>query len=623
MGARDLVRIRGACAGAVLLLVAAASLVGCRAFRPAAMERREAGEEEIALGIESVHKKDTVEIEGRFDAGRFLANRIEIENDDNEVELIGDLESLDLARGTGSIGGVGFRISERSKFAGLDGEETDRGAFVPGVRVKAECDWRDGTRTLQKIRIRERDPEEWDSIQGPLEEIGHSDGRMVLGGIQVEFPPDVLVIWDRDEPAPLGSYDRKRFAIARAPGGLRKIWRLDTEDRRPIEQLTIGDVVTVGGEVQYDSQWRNNHDLNNKRDRDRLVTGFSSKLELSFDLSEHVFAFVQGRVQKEYVVCDEDDDLDYDWQFRLGESFVFLSDIPANGTALQLGRQDFDQGREWVMDENLDAARAWFNLDAGLLEVSASTIIFGANNQQEGIKNYLVALHSEPYPDNQLFTYALYRYGGTMTFLERWHLGVSAEGEIGILEYWADAGYAFGKEDDQEIAGWGVDVAAMHVFDDVPLEPSLVAGIAHGSGDSDPDSGTDRNFRQTGLHDNNDKFNGVTSFRYLGELVRPDVSNLQILTAAFGIRPLGRTSVDFVFHRYRQVEAADFLINTRLRKQPNGESKRIGSEIDMIVGLEYYRPLEIEFVVAWFNPGGAFDDPSDAWFATLQVEYNF
>ena len=116
----------------------------------------------------------------------------------------------------------------------------------------------------------------------------------------------------------------------------------------------------------------------------------------------------------------------------------------------------------------------------------------------------------------------------------------------------------------------------------------------------------------------------MTSFRYLGELVRPEVSNLMIFTAGIGFRPTRRSSVDLVFHHYRQVEAVPFLRDTRLRRAPSGESRDIGNALDLIIGIEDFRPVEMEIVFSYFHPGAAFTvSADDAWFATVQIEYNF
>lgn len=57
--------------------------------------------------------------------------------------------------------------------------------------------------------------------------------------------------------------------------------------------------------------------------------------------------------------------------------------------------------------------------------------------------------------------------------------------------------------------------------------------------------------RQTGLQDNNGEFFGVDCFRYYGELLRPELSKLQITTLALGFRMLTNSSIEFVYHTDR------------------------------------------------------------------------
>ena len=80
-------------------------------------------------------------------------------------------------------------------------------------------------------------------------------------------------------------------------------------------------------------------------------------------------------------------------------------------------------------------------------------------------------------------------------------------------------------------------------------------GVAFGSGDNNRRDGVDRNYRQSGLQDNNARFAGVTSFKFYGETVEPELSNLLIGTAAIGVRPTPRSSVDLVYHYYAQHRA--------------------------------------------------------------------
>lgn len=132
---------------------------------------------------------------------------------------------------------------------------------------------------------------------------------------------------------------------------------------------------------------------------------------------------------------------------------------------------------------------------------------------------------------------------------------------MGRLHYWLDTALVSGHEklidfdrldgnrrvvdsvERRSVFGWAVD-AGVTWQTRLPGRPSLTLGYALGSGDGDPHDGRDRSFRQTGLQDNNDRFRGVDSFRYYGELFRPELSNLHILTASVGFPILKHSAVE-------------------------------------------------------------------------------
>ena len=117
--------------------------------------------------------------------------------------------------------------------------------------------------------------------------------------------------------------------------------------------------------------------------------------------------------------------------------------------------------------------------------------------------------------------------------------------EAGEVSYWFDIAGVIGDEvvvgydrtDDgrrvvdesegivQDVRGWALDVG-LSWKSRLALRPTFTLSVAVGSGDSNPDQGPDHAFRQTGLQDNNSRFSGVNSFRYYGELLQPELSNL-------------------------------------------------------------------------------------------------
>ena len=296
---------------------------------------------------------------------------------------------------------------------------------------------------------------------------------------------------------------------------------------------------------------------------------------------------------------------------------------------LRVGRQGYEDELEWLYDEELDAVRLFFQGGAYEAEVSVSQerlldVDLLNDDKRNEITNYLAVVRRRINDDTHVDAYVMYR--DEHRFRDRvpedlLFLGIQSIGEIEDFEYWFNAAYVTGDWRGNDISGFGIDGGATYVFEH-RLEPSVTLGVAFGSGDNAPRNGKDGNFRQTGLQDNSQKFNGVESFAYFGELVRPELSNMWIFTAGAGFRPSEKSSVDIVYHYYRQVEADDDLRDTKLKMDPNGLSKDLGHEIDLIIGYREIRDINIGLALGIFFPGKAFDDDaSNAYFGSLEVSF--
>lgn len=207
------------------------------------------------------------------------------------------------------------------------------------------------------------------------------------------------------------------------------------------------------------------------------------------------------------------------------------------------------------------------------------------------------------------------------------------------FKYWLDTAVVAGKETvlefdnigdgrslveehrERDIRGWALDAG---VVSTLPLrwQPTITLGYAIGSGDDD-DGGTDRAFRQTGLQDNNSKFNGVDRFRYYGELLRPELSNLSIFTLSVGMQLFADSSVELIFHKYTQREPSDSLRDSRLDADPLGLDDDIGTGIDLVIGLEEWRHVEVEAVVSQFKAGDAFGPQAGERAHAFQFKLNY
>lgn len=200
---------------------------------------------------------------------------------------------------------------------------------------------------------------------------------------------------------------------------------------------------------------------------------------------------------------------------------------------------------------------------------------------------------------------------------------LQASGALGeALTYWLELAHVWGRDGSKPIRGWGVDAGVTYTVD-LPLRPSITAAYAVGSGDSHPDGRIDGAFRQTGLQENEARWAGVTRFKYYGELLDPELSNLAIVTVDFGLRPTRQSSVDLIYHEYRQQTASTALRGAALAADPSGRSRQLGRELDLVVGYAGVTGLEVKGVLSYFMPGRAFPQADGSVFARVKVEWKW
>jgi alginate production protein len=310
------------------------------------------------------------------------------------------------------------------------------------------------------------------------------------------------------------------------------------------------------------------------------------------------------------------------------DAYLTLAE-PDRGLALQLGRQPFEDVRQWWYDADLDAVRAIWRRPDLTLEASASREALVQqdlldDNRQEAIDNYIL--------------HAAYRLAGDVTLGAYGIVSDHREGSadrpvfIGLqsfgrllerLDFWADAALVAGQEDGRDLRGWGLDLLGAWRLD-LPLAPRLILGYAFGSGDGNGGGGHDNGFRQTGLQGNEAEIGGLVPLHYYGEALDPELSNLSIFTAGVGTTPRDDLSLDLLFHHYRQDEASDEVRDWALDADPAGEHRRLGSELDLVLGFLPRADLQLSAYLGWFMPGSAFaDDPDDALFVRLEAQYEF
>lgn len=454
---------------------------------------------------------------------------------------------------------------------------------------------------------------------------------------------------------------------------------IDIDDKRPEDQFTttvFGRPLIIGGEYEINPSFEEDFELDEDEEDDVFKIGQSISLEFFYPWSDTVYLFLEGQAFYDADVHAEDGERESDVGLERGQTWLYLDRLWGSNFALQLGRQQIQDKREWWWDADLDAIRLHYIQDYFQAELAfaeelgpEATDKNGIDPDQEDVfrvfgrarwewadkqRLEFFYLHQDDYSDTQRSGDIIADGREDESDADLHWIGARSLGrfklktdklKLGRFQYWLDTAYVWGEEtllgfDDLgpgllfaderqqlDVEGWAVDVGLTWRLKYLPLpfEPSLTVGYAIGSGDSSPDSGDDRSFRQTGLQDNNWKFRGVDRFRYYGELLRPELSNLQIWTASLGIPLFRNSSIEILYHKYNQVEPADFLRDADIDADPTGLDTDIGQEWDFVIGLEEWAHLELELVAALFLAGDAYGELSGETASSieLKIDYNF
>jgi len=394
----------------------------------------------------------------------------------------------------------------------------------------------------------------------------------------------------------------------------------------------ITKALSYGANLELDFVYQDGFDLGLGESADETAAEPKAELAFTYEPNAALRAFLVLELSQTYILDSGDGSSAEDVQFEVKEAYFALREL-AEGFTLQVGRQQYQDELDWYYDQELDAVRAYQRFGGSVLEASASREALVQrdmlnNDEVEKVNNFFLVGHTALGEDSLADALALLRDGREAGTEDLYVLGLQSTGELSSdLDYWVNAAYVGGQNTDadggSDISGFGFDVMGTYVAD-LPFEPSLSLGLAYGSGDGDPGKGEDHNFRQTGLQSNEAELNGVVPIKYYGELFDPELSNLMVLTLGVGVLPSEATSVDLLYHYYRQDSAADALRSGNLDADPDGEHKELGHELDLVIGTQEVPGLTAELVLGAFFPGRAFGPNADiAYLAGLEVQFAF
>lgn len=349
------------------------------------------------------------------------------------------------------------------------------------------------------------------------------------------------------------------------------------------------------------------------------------KMELEHEIADDITGYVELEFAHDRILHHGwQRDEDHETTLDLKQLYIEFGNI-GPGLALMVGRQDFQDARKWYFDEELDGLRLTYQRDKLSLEAAATRELLFRKNlleshpDEDAINNYVIKVGYEVRDSHHVSAYTLIRDGMAGVDEELIYYGLSAQGEFSEgLTYWGELAYLRGRDGDDSLNGLGFDLGATWRFD-TAYQPSLTLAYAEGSGGDDG-----KRFRQSGLEGNEARFNGVEDFLYYGEALNPELSNIRILTAGFGIRPTENSSIDLVAHRYWQDVATDGrLPGAAMIADANGDSRDIGTGIDLIFGYREIEDIALGLRLGWFKPGNAFDGDRTMFTIQAGLDYDF
>lgn len=552
--------------------------------------------------------------------GSFVGEKAELWQPQAQDLLIGTVPASEQDPRRFTLLGCQVITDGRTKWAGL------APAAIGGARVKVEgLSDEDGVLVASTVSARGAGRDRVGSRVNGLRPGGSSSAGAVLKPNEAapdrSGPVARMVCLDVRLPAEI-EHSEALTAIASTPArGVDRLGLPRNDEDVFGAGVALGKSARLSGQLELTGSSERDFDLDATDDANRQLLESSARARIEWTPTDSRLSGVidlRAGDTREYT-----DTLDSsDSSVKISEAYLALDDLAGVGSSLVVGRQDFDDTREWIYDQNLDAVRLLMTRPGLRFELSASTTLSDGSRRDESSTNYTAVLSNG---DNRrlLSAWVMQRDFDLSTNERSTHAGVRMIGKwLPSSDSWLEVATFRGKRGQVAQEGWAYDVGST-------IRPkwtgpfSFTFGYAYGSGGKVA-ADKDETFRQTGFQDNNDKFNGVTSFRYYGELLDPELANLRVSTLGLGMRFARRSSVDLVWHSYEQDTARSRLIDTQLDRRADGIHRTLGWEADLVLGVREWTRVELEFVAAYFSPGAAFaDDAKGAFLGKAQVRILF
>ncbi len=377
--------------------------------------------------------------------------------------------------------------------------------------------------------------------------------------------------------------------------------------------------LAFGAKLDLELHATDNLDLIDRLD-DHLLEG-TARLRLAMLYQPHrlIDLYAEGEWRVRDPLSDGTGMRFIEERLTLRRGYLLWREFLAEPLSLQIGRQRIVDDRQWLFDENLDAIRLKWEQDKFSTELLVSELLFEpvyfddrprSFDAQEAL-NVVLSAEYRYARKERVGLFCVFRHDDRRERDLAW-IGGSWRGRLKRHKVWIDATSLVGDDRGSRVRAYAVDAGTVLRFA-LPWKPSCTFATAYGSG----------NFQQTGLQNNQWRFNGITQFRYYGEVVDPELSNLVITTAAFGVLPTENLSVDLVYHSYTLVEKRDILRRADIEEHLTGKSRDVGQAVELVIGYRIGEKIRGSAVVGCFSPGDAYKNQSLATAARLLLQVVF
>ncbi|MEE9554992.1 MAG: alginate export family protein [candidate division Zixibacteria bacterium] len=546
-------------------------------------------------------KIPAVEIKGDWDndQGAFITSDIEELPQPRRPKLRGILQIVDSKKETITMYGISIEIDDKTQF-------TDSGDGLTTINDLKEGQW-------LEVTCKVREDGNWEARKINHKNIKKSNKiKGTLTGVSVDGnPPDTLEIHGL-------KILLNRKTDVNYPGSSFQKIEEDLFDELAWARayysdygFIAGDKFLISGNFRQSAKNESEYDLSDLYLNDQRDAQPEIRAELAGYFNDIFRAFGQISIRERiYLDSERINPPSKKLESRVTQLYVLAKNIGVQGFAVQVGRQDIEDPREWLFDEYLDAVRLYYYGKAPVIyELAYIHSDFQLKNKYRTWSDIFARARWQVNNKNTVSGYLLVRKDSDQARNREpsWY-GAGYMGKVGdYFNPWAELVIMKGTDKGKSLSASAMDLGVTAIAENVNYSPSITVAYARGSGEK---TGADDNeFRQTGFQDNTGYFGGVRIFKYYGELLDPELSNLIITTFGVGFKPIYNGSIEVVYHVYKQDQPeADLrgdLIDPPAR--PNGVSDDIGTSLDIVLGVsKLWNRVHIGWVFGMFTPGEAY-----------------